>query len=157
MRTFVTTFVIGLCFLVPTIVSASPYLYTLSTDYNGIKGLPVGSTVSWQFEVPSLLTVPTTITSFISASLGPGLSSCGGVLDAQVHPFDAPNPYSSYVITDFTGSCFGGITGSEAYAYGNLNPGVHTERLFSTGQKIGTLAIASVPEPTTISLVNTGL
>ena len=44
-------------------------------DYKGIKGLPSGGTVSWQFVVPSILTTPTTITSFLSASLGPGLSS----------------------------------------------------------------------------------
>ena len=91
----------AMCFLVPTIASAAPILYTLSTDYSGINGLPSGSTVSWQFEVPSILTVATKITSFISASLGPGLSSCGGVRDAQL-PFPAPSPYTSYVITDFT-------------------------------------------------------
>jgi len=56
--------------LVPTIASAAPILYTLSTDYSGIKRLPPGSTVSWQFEVPSILSAPTTITSFMSASLG---------------------------------------------------------------------------------------
>jgi len=104
----------AMCFLVPTIASAAPILYTLSTDYSGINGLPSGSTVSWQFEVPSILTVPTKITSFISASLGPGLSSCGGVRDAQL-PFPAPSPYTSYVITDFTGSCFGGKTGAAAF------------------------------------------
>jgi hypothetical protein len=114
--------------------------------------------VSWQFEVPSLLTVPTTITSFISASLGPGLSSCGGVLDAQVHPFDAPNPYSSYVITDFTGSCFGGKTGAEAFFCGDLlNQGSFTSLISSPSQIIGTLTIASAPEPTSFMLLGPGV
>ena len=49
---------------VPLVSNASPYLYSLSTDYTGIGGLPSGSTVSWQFVVPSILTTPTTITSF---------------------------------------------------------------------------------------------
>ena len=148
----------AMCFLVPTIASAAPILYTLSTDYSGINGLPSGSTVSWQFEVPSILTVPTKITSFISASLGPGLSSCGGVRDTQL-PFPAPSPYTSYVITDFTGSCFGGKTGAAVFFYGDLlNPGfVHTAHQFSTGRKVGTLTIASVPEPTSFMLLGPGL
>ena len=148
--------VIGMCLLVPTIASADSYIYTLSTDYSGINGNPAGSTVSWQFEVPSLLTSTTTITSFISASLGPGLSGCGGVLDAQL-PFPAPSPYTSYWITDFTGTCNGGANGAVALSFGDLNPGIHNAFQFSTGLKIGTLTIESVPEPTTMSLLATGL
>ena len=152
------TLVVALCLVFPVIASAEPILYTLSTDYTGIKGLPAGSTVSWQFEVPSILTTPTTITSFISASLGSGLSTCGGVLDAQL-PFPAPSPYTSYVITDFKGSCFGGINGAAAFFNGDLlNPGfVHIAHQFSTGEKIGALTIAAVPEPTTIAMFGAGL
>src|SRR5215471_14890129 len=75
------------------VARADSFLYTLSTDYSGIDGLPPVSTVSWQFEVPSLLTVTTTITSFMSASLGLGLSGCGGVLDAQL-PISPPSIFS---------------------------------------------------------------
>jgi hypothetical protein len=144
-----------ICLLVPTIASADSFLYTLSTDYSGIDGLPVGSTVSWQFEVPSLLTATTTITSFMSASLGPGLSSCGGVLDAILFPSGAPSPYSGEVITDFIGSC-NGISDVVTYTFGDLNPGVHTARDFP-GQIVGTLTIASVPEPSSLMLFGSGV
>ena len=144
-----------ICLLVPTIASADPVLYTLSTDYSGIDGLPVGSTVSWQFEVPSLLTATTTITSFMSASLGSGLSGCGGVLDAQLPIIPAPNPYSGEVITDFQASC-NGISDVVTYTFGDLNPGVHTARDFS-GQIVGTLTIASVPEPSSLMLFGSGV
>jgi hypothetical protein len=137
------------------VARADSYLYTLSTDYSGFNGLPSGSTVSWQFEVPSLLTATTTITSFMSASLGPGLSSCGGVLDAQLPILPAPSPFSGEVITDFIGSC-NGINGVESYTFGDLNPGVHTARDFS-GQIVGTLAIASTPEPSSLLLLAGGL
>lgn len=156
MRKSAIVVVIGMCLLVPTIASADSVLYTLSTDYSGIDGLPAGSTVSWQFEVPSILTTPTTIPNFKSTSLGPGLSSCGVVLDAQL-PFPAPSPFTSEVITEFTGSCFG-ITSVDTFFNGDLSSAgfVHTAR-DSAGQIIGTLAISSVPEPMTMSLLTTGL
>ena len=134
---------------------ADSFLYTLSTDYSGINGLPTGSTVSWQFEVPSLLTATTTITSFMSASLGPGLSSCGGVLDVILPILPAQSPYSGEVTTDFIGSC-NGINSVTTYTFGDLNPGVHTARELS-GQQIGTLAIASVPEPSSLMLFGSGV
>ena len=137
-------------------VARADYIYTLSTDYSGINGLPAGSTVSWQFEVPSLLTATTTITSFSSASLGPGLSGCGGVLDAKLPILPAPTPYSGAVITQFETSC-NGINGVGTFTFGDLNPGfVHTARAFS-GQIVGTLAIFSTPEPSSMLLLAGGL
>ena len=107
---------------VPLVSNASVYLYSLSTDYSGISGLPSGSTVSWQFEVPSVPATGTTITNFLSTSLGPGFSSCGWCAHAQL-PFPAPSPYTSFVITDFTGSCFGGLTGVKGFTYGDFELG----------------------------------
>jgi PEP-CTERM motif-containing protein len=156
-RYFATATLLTAVLFVPLVSNASPYLYSLSTDYSGIGGLPSGSTVSWQFVVPSILTTPTTITSFLSASLGPGLSGCGGVLDAQL-PLIAQSPYTSLVITDFTGSCNGGFTGAGANFYGSLgSKGVDNAFARSTGTIIGTLTISSVPEPTMLSLLGTAL
>ena len=135
-------------------VARADYIYTLSTDYSGINGLPAGSTVSWQFEVPSLLTTTTTITSFMSASLGSGFSNCG-VLDARLPILPAPMPFSGEVITDFIGPC-NGINSIATYTNGDLNPGVHTARDVST-QIVGTLAIASTPEPSSLMLFGSGL
>ena len=133
---------------------ADSFIYTLSTDYSGINGLPAGSTVSWQFEVPSLLTTTTTITSFMSASLGPGFSNCG-VLDAKLPILPAPMPFSGEVITDFIGPC-NGINSIATYTNGDLNPGVHTARDVST-QIVGTLAITSAPEPSSLMLFGSGV
>ena len=46
-----------------------------------------------------------------------------------------------------------------SFFYGDLlNPGfVHTAHQFSTGRKVGTLTIASVPEPTSFMLLGPGL
>lgn len=153
MRYFATVTLLMVVLFVPMASNASPYLYSLSTDYTGIGGLPSGSTVSWQFEVPSILTSPTTITSFLSASLGPGFAGCGAVQDAQL-PLVAATPYTSLVITDFTGSCQGGIVGAGANFFGGLSStGVDNAFARSTGTKIGTLTISAVPEPATLSLL----
>jgi len=135
------------------VAHADSFLYTLSTDYSAITGL-AGSTVSWQFEVPSLLTTTTTITSFMSASLGPGFSNCS-VLDAKLPILPAPMPFSGEVITDFIGPC-NGINSIATYTNGDLNPGVHTARDVST-QIVGTLAITSAPEPSSLMLFGSGV
>jgi hypothetical protein len=149
---------------VPLVSNASPYLYTLNTDYSGIAGFPAGSTVNWQFLSPSVLNSPTTITSFLNASLGPGFSTCGSVADAQFS-FTAPSPYTSDVITHFTGTCSSGRTAIGAFFNGSLGSigGVPSTgltayaRQFSTGTIVGTLQITAVPEPATLSLLGTSL
>ena len=82
MRLRLVVLVVGLWLFLPNLVRADE-VYTLSVDYSSVLGI-ANSTVQWQFEVPSILTTPTTITSFLSASLGSGLSGCGGVSDAQI-------------------------------------------------------------------------
>jgi PEP-CTERM motif len=152
-RWFVVT-VIGMCFLFSA-VSQAGILYSLSTDYSGLHGLPPGSTVSWQFEVPSILTKPTTITSFLSTSLG--FSGCGTIMDAQL-PLPDFGGYTTLVITDFTGTCPNGDTGAGANFFEALtSPGVYDAYGRASGAKIGTLTISAVPEPTTMSLLSAGL
>jgi hypothetical protein len=148
--------VIGICFLVPTIASASPFLYTLSTDYSGIGNNVPGSTVDWQFVVPSILTSPTTITNFVYASLGPGFSSCGTVQDAQL-PLPDFGGYTALVITDFTIVC-NGFSGAGANSFQALtSPGVYDLYGRATGAFLGTLTISAVPEPTSLSMLGVGL
>jgi len=59
------------------------------------------------------------------------------------------------VITDFRASC-NGISSVVTYTFGDPNPGVHTARDFS-GQIVGTLTIASVPEPSSLMLFGSGV
>lgn len=164
LRHSATVTLLAAVLFVPFVSSASPYLYTLNTDYSGIAGFPTGSTVNWQFLSPSVLNSATTITSFLSASLGPGFSGCGSVLDAQFS-FAAPSPYTSDVITDFTGTCPSGRTAIGAFFFGSLGSigGVPSTglaavaRQFSTTTVVGTLKITPVPEPATLSLLGTAL
>ncbi|MDR3700362.1 MAG: hypothetical protein P4L56_12040 [Candidatus Sulfopaludibacter sp.] len=69
-------------------VSKAAVLYALSVDYSNINGNPAGSTLNWVFETPSILTTETTVTSFLSSSIGSGFSSfggsCGTVVSASI-------------------------------------------------------------------------
>jgi len=158
MRIRSVVLVLGLFLLLPNLGRADE-LYTLHVDYSGVGVNGPGSTLQWQFEVASILTTPTTITSFLSTSLGPGFSGCGSVSDVQI-PLASPfSGYSSLVETDYTGSC----GPDEASGAGTLfvqsltSEGVYDAYAHNGNVLIGTLTISAVPEPSAIFLLGTGL
>lgn len=158
MRLRLVAVAVSLCLFAPVLLHANE-IYTLSVNYSGIGGLGSGSTLRWQFETPSLLTIPTTITSFLSASVGPGFVSAGcSIADAQL-PLPGVHGFSSQVITDFVSPCGQGnnFTGAAA----NFLTSITSNGIFDVisrqnGNVIGTLSISAVPEPTALSLLGTG-
>jgi hypothetical protein len=159
MRLRLVVLVVGLWLLLPNLVRADE-VYTLSVDYSSVLGI-ANSTVQWQFDVPSILTTPTTITSFLSASLGSGLSGCGGVSDAQIPlPSQFNPPYTDLVITDFTSFCGSGndIGGAGTQFIQSItSEGVFDGYSHNGNLLVGTLTIAPVPEPSAMFLLSTGL
>jgi hypothetical protein len=159
MRLRFVVLAVSLCVFAPAVVHANE-VYTLSVNYSGIGGNGPGSTLYWQFEVPSILTTPTTITSFLSASLGPGLIAEGcSISDAQL-PLPGVNGFSSQVITDFVSPCGQGNNFSGAGA--NFLTSIMSNGVFDVisrqnGTAIGTLTISAVPEPSELSLLCTGI
>jgi hypothetical protein len=149
-------------FLFPVLAKADQVLYTLSVDYSGIGVNGPGSTLQWQFEVPSILTTPTTITTFLSASLGPGLSGCS-ISDVQI-PLASPfSGYSSFALTDFASACGLGddFTGAGTLFVQSLSSdGVYDAYAHNGNVLIGTLTISdvpAVPEASALSLLSSGL
>jgi hypothetical protein len=165
MRLRLLILMIVLCLSSPLLAKADGILYTFSADYHNNGGTipePPGSTVEWQFEVSSILTTPTTITNFISASVGSGLSGCS-IKDAQLPLPSVAQGFSSLIITDFASLCGPGDQFDGAGA-NFLEPitsvGVFEVVSTHNGAVLGTLAISAVPEvpePSVISLLGSGL
>jgi hypothetical protein len=159
MRLRLVVLAVSLCLFAPVLVHANE-IYTLSVNYTGIGGLGPGSTLRWQFEVPSILTTPTTITSFLSASLGPGFIAEGCSISNAQLPLPGVNGFSSQVITDFVSLCGPGNIFSGAGS--NFLTSITSNGVFDVisrqnGDVIGTLTISSVPEPPALSLLGTGI
>jgi hypothetical protein len=165
MRLRLLILMIVLCLSSPALAKADGILYTFSADYHNNGGTipePPGSTVEWQFEVSSILTTPTTITNFISASVGPGLSGCS-IKDAQLPLPSVAQGFSSLIITDFVSLCGPGdhFDGAGAnFLEPITSSGVFEVVSTHNGAVLGTLtisAISAVPEPSVIFLLGTGL
>lgn len=158
MRLRLVVLVVGLCLFFPNLVRADE-LYTLSVDYSGIGLNGPNSTVQWQFVVPSILTTPTTITSFLSASLGSGFSGCT-ISNVQI-PLPSPFAgFSSFALTNFVSPCGQGnqFSGTGTLFVQSLtSAGVYNAFAHNGNVLIGTLTITTVPEPSTMLLLGAGL
>jgi hypothetical protein len=153
----VTALVASLWLFYPA-ASKAAILYTLSVDYSGINGEPAGSTLNWTFEVPSILTTQTTVTSFLSTTIGSGFSSfggsCGSVLSASIlaPPNLAPPnsaPWVSSSSTLWSGLCGVGNQFSGAAQQFLLAPdslGVFDAYGHNGGSFLGTLTIANLTD-----------
>jgi hypothetical protein len=150
---------IVLCLSLPFLAQANGILYTFSTDLYGggnPQPPPPGSTIYWQFEVPSILTTPTTIASFISASLGPGFGDC--TIGSVQLPLPGAFPgFSGNLVTNFVSPC-GGFDGANAnFVLPITSLGVFDDISRFNGKVRGTLTISAAPEPSAIFLLGTGL
>jgi hypothetical protein len=158
MRLRFVVLIVGLCLFLPNLVRADE-LYTLSVDYSGIGVNGPGSTLRWQFEVASILTTPTTITSFLSASLGSGLSGCS-ISDVQI-PLASPfSGYSSFALTDFASPCGQGnafVGAGTLFVQSISSEGLYDAFAHNGNVLIGTLTVSAVPEPSAMFLLGSGL
>jgi len=152
MRIRLAILAIIVCLFFPRLTRADE-IYTFAVDYSGVGVNGPGSTVNWQFKAPFVLTAATTITSFLSESVGPGIGSCG-VSDVQI-PLASPfSGYSSFVLTDFGSSCGGAGT---LFIQPITSEGTFTAYAHNGNVVIGTLTIAPTPEPSAILLLATGI
>jgi hypothetical protein len=133
-------------------VSNANVIYTLSVDYSGINSALPGSTLNWSFEVPSLLTTETDVTTFLSTSIGPGFGSCGVVTDIVIPAPGNGYPYSSSTL--WSGLCGVGDAFSGAAQQFLEDPdslGVFDAYGHNGGAFLGTLTISeATPEPATV-------
>ena len=132
--------------------------YILTADYSGLSATgaegptaiwPPGSTVNVEFVVPSILTAETTITNFVTASLGPGFSGCGSITQVIIpSPSIGPKTasYASGWDASWSTLCgpdtsFGGAT--PWFQQLITSPGVYPAFSASTNGVIGALTITS--------------
>jgi hypothetical protein len=145
----------GLFFALP----AQAVVYTLSLDYSGTMSTgahgtteiaPPGTTLNVVFAVPAILTTETTVTDFISASLGGGFSACGNI--TQVTIPQPPNPkfplYASWVLVSWSGLCGAdnSFIGATAWFIPTITTlGTYTAFLDRYNNVLGTLSIEEPP------------
>lgn len=140
------------CFLAAPSLGKADAIYTF-TDTNEY---------SWSFEVPGLITTPTTITTFLSTNVVPGsFIESGGIGSAVIDSVTVtPQGFSPHVFTFFLVGTGGG-TGS---ANGDFSVPLTAFGTFSGGlDPFGnpvTLTISpslSTPEPASLLLLGIGL
>ena len=163
MRPRLVVLLIAFCLSLSVLARADSVLYTFSADYSGAASCAgPGCTINWQFEVPSLLTTPTTITSFISTALGPGLISegCTSIANVQLPLPGAFPGFSGQLFTNFSSACGPGnlFTGAGANFIEPITSfGVFDVVSHQDGHILGTLSISAVPEPSAKFLLGTEL
>jgi hypothetical protein len=163
MRPRLVVLLIAFCLALPVLARADSVLYTFSADYSSAASCVSGDcTINWQFEVPSLLTTPTTITSFISTSLGPGLTSqgCTSIANVQLPLPGAFPGFSGQLFTNYPSPCGPGnqfIGAGANFLQSITSFGVFDVVSHQDGHVLGTLTISAAPEPSAEFLLGTEL
>jgi len=142
------------CLVFPAI-SRATVTYTLSLDYSIVRALPAGSTVNWQFSVPSILTTATTISTFQSASLGPDFTGCL-ISYAQL---PVPAPSGATVETGFAALCGAGpgyaATGALAVFLQPLtSPGIYNAYYNPNQNPSGVIGTLTITEGASITALS---
>jgi adhesin/invasin len=125
--------------------SRAATVYTLSVDFSGIGVSGPGSTVSFQFSAPSLVTNATTITNLTSTSLGSAFAGCV-ISNVQLPlPPTAGTAFTSLVMVNFAKPCTSlSFPGAAMYFFQLLNsPGVYSAYSRNGNALIGSLTITS--------------
>lgn len=142
--------------LLLAVPSRASVIYSFFADYSATQG--PGSTVSWEFDVPQILTTPTEVTTFLSASLGPAFAACGSITGVQIpqppnNDNAPPGTYAASLSTLWSTPCGAGdaFVGAGAQFTDTLtSSGVYLAYGHATNAVIGSLTIS--PEPASFVL-----
>jgi len=147
------TLIAALWAFFPAVSNANAVLYTVSADYSGLEGLGAQSTVNWSFEVPSIISAFTNVTTILNSALGPGFGNCGAVTNSDVSPNSLsgvsgpglPGSFAGYTTAEWATLCGpGNIFGGAAQFYYQPLTQFGTYAAYDhLGDLLGTLTIAA--------------
>ncbi len=125
-------------------VSRADTVYTLSVDFSGIGVSGPGSSLSFQFTTPTLVTNSTTITNLTRSSLGSAFAGCV-ISNVQLPLPPTGTQFASLVMVNFAAPCTPlKFPGAAMYFSQPLNsPGVYSAFSRNGNVLIGSLTITS--------------
>lgn len=163
-RSALRVLILSSCLAFPAVSNADA-IYTLDLDFSSTPGsLAAGSIVDVQFSVPSILTTDTTISSFLSDSVGGSFTGCT-ISSVSIPSTEAiSGTFVASALVNFASNCstipgdVGEISGALGFFQQSItSPGVYSAYyLPSNPLVIGTLTIGT-PEPGAALLAGIGL